>query len=167
MQPRNCTKEDFFRISINESTRYGINIKLAKQIAEREWDIRQELIKDNYKYKITKKASVNTSNFGHEPFVLMPKKPKTKISKLRQRIVFNIDKELYKELLNKNIWTKSDITSIVSNDSNKDFFKEISEAKLAFPNFSARLNGYQSWKMIDWFKPYIKNKKIVINKLCS
>jgi len=151
--PRGLSEEEFKRLTVKEylDGGYGVNKQTAEELAQTEWEIRQEVENHTRVKKVELKEKSERQGFGKYGIAMhQAKEIKAGSQTLR------ISRTAYKALRKKPILTKEDIEWLLCGDD--DFLPKHSKS-LDFPPYIARFGGYRVWAVYEWLDKFQIRRK--------
>lgn len=153
MLPRGLSEEEFKEQTVKEYLQggYGVDREMAEELAQTEWEIRQEVENQFRMKKVVLKEKNDHAGFG-----------KRGIAMHQNRTIKAGDQELristtaYKALRKKAILTKEDVEWLFCGD---DEFLPKHAKGLDFPIFIPRFGGFRTWAVYEWIDKFQIRRK--------
>lgn len=153
MLPRGLSEEEFQRLTVKEYLQggYGVDKQMAEELAQTEWEIRQEVENLTRVKKVKLKEKSERQGFG-----------KHGIAMHQNRTIKAGDQELristtaYKALRKKAILTKEDVEWLFCGD---DEFLPKHAKGLDFPIFIPRFGGFSTVAVYEWIDKFHIRRK--------
>ena len=153
MLPRGLSEEEFKKQTVQEYLQgeYGLDREQAEELAQIEWNIRQNVENHTKVKKVQLKEKNDHAGFGKCGIVMH-----------QNRIIKAGDQELristtaYKALRKKAILTKEDVEWLLCGD---DEFLQKHAKGLNFPNFVPRFRGFRTWAVYEWIDKFQIRRK--------
>ena len=153
MITRRTSETEFKRLTTDEYLQggYGLDREQAEELAQIEWNIRQNVENHTKVKKVQLKEKNDHAGFGKCGIVMH-----------QNRIIKAGDQELristtaYKALRKKAILTKEDVEWLLCGD---DEFLPKHAKGLNFPNFVPRFRGFRTWAVYEWIDKFQIRRK--------
>lgn len=153
MLPRGLSEEEFKKQTVQEYLQggYGLDIEMAEELAQIEWDIRKEVETHTKVKKVQLKDKNDHAGFGKRGIVMH----QNRIIKAGNQEL-RISTTAYKALRKKAILTKEDVEWLLCGD---DEFLQKHAKSLGFPSYIARFGGYRVWAVYEWLDKFQVRRK--------
>ena len=148
MLPRGLSEEEFKEQTVKEylAGGYGLDKEMAEELAQTEWEIRQEVENHTKVKKVQLKEKNDHAGFGKHGLAMHQNRTiKAGDQELR------ISTTAYKALRKKAILTKADVEWLLCGD---DEFLPQHAKGLDFPRYSARFGGFRTWEVYGWIDKF-------------
>ena len=153
MLPRGLSEEEFKEQTVKEYLEggYGVDREMAEELAQTEWEIRQEVENQFRMKKVVLKEKNDHAGFGQHGIAMHQNRViKAGNQELR------ISTTAYKALRKKAILTKADVEWLLCGD---DEFLPKHAKGVNFPNFDPRFGGFRTWAVYEWIDKFQIRRK--------
>lgn len=163
MQPRGLPYKEFIAATVEEylSGDYGVDKVMAEELAQTEWEIRQQVENAKRLPQGQLKQSNSHAGFGLKGVWLgeSPEENARKKVEHKTSRKIKISKTAYKALSTKQVLSVPDVEWLLSGDT--DFLPKCAKG-LGFPEYETRLKGFKTWKVYDWIQRFSKGMAITV-----
>lgn len=145
MLPRGLTEEEFKEQTVQEYLQgdYKVDRAMADELAQIEWDIRQEVESNSHRLKKVELKEKNTHPGFGDRGIAMHRAKEIKAGSQ----VLRMSPTAYRALKTKAILTKADVEWLFCGDD--DFLPKYAKG-LNFPNYMPRFGGFRTWAVYEW-----------------
>jgi hypothetical protein len=162
MVPRGVSESEFKRLTVDEYLRgdYGVTRAVAEELAEVEWQIRQEVENARRLPHGQLRDTNSRAGFGLKGMWLgtKEKKPDAPAAVPTHRTI-TVSRVAFKALRTKGALSVEDISYLFSG---ADDFLSCYARPLGFPEFEPRIKGYRTWKVYGWLEKFARHGRVKV-----